>query len=63
VVFIFVLELNDFWIIKILAYPFLYFSCVLISVHYDCVFDTGAYGVADGYVEDHLGRVVLLGIG
>jgi len=56
--------LNDSKLLKIwLAYPLFCYTCVLISVHNDRVFDTGIDGVADGSMEDHLGWVVLLGIG
>jgi len=58
-----VFELKYSVLLKIwLAYPLFCCTCVLISVCNDRVFDTGADGVVDGSVEDHLEWVVLLGI-
>jgi len=63
VVLIFVFELKYSSIIKILvSLPFvLLYLCFDICCN-DRVFGTGADGVADGSVEDHLEWLVLLGI-
>ena len=45
-----------------LAYPLFCCTCVLISVCNNHVFDTGADGVADGSMKDHLEWMVLLDI-
>ena len=50
-----VFELKYSVLLKIwLAYPLFCCTCVLIFVCNDRVFDTGANGVADGFVDDHL---------
>jgi len=48
---------NDSKLLKnYLAYSlFCYCTCILISVYNNCVFDTGADGVTNIYMEDHLG--------
>jgi len=50
-----VYELKYSVLLKIwLAYPLFCCTCVLISIYNDYVFDTGADGVANGSMEDHL---------
>jgi len=62
-VLIFVFELKYLELLKIwLTYHLFCCTCVFTSVYNDRVFDTGAYNVVDGYVEDHLEWVMLLGI-
>jgi len=47
---------------NLVSLPLFCCTCVLIYVCNNGVFDTWAYGVADGSVEDHLEWVMLLGI-
>jgi len=49
--------------LKLVSLPFLYCACVWISVCNHRIFDTGANGVADGSMDDHLGWKVILNIG
>jgi len=49
--------------LKLVSLPFSLLCLCFDIVCNDRVFDTGADGVADGSVEDHLGWVLILDIG